>query len=100
MIFKIPEQEINENVINLMKRVGYFSLGRGREESELSFVRSIRSDNYPRFHVIVRSDAGKEIVFNIHLDQRKPVHKGAVAHNADYDGPIIEEEIERIKSYL
>ncbi len=100
MIFKVPESEIKENIVNSMRKAGYLCLGRGKDESELSFVRRIRGDSYPRFHVIIRSDKGKRIVFNIHLDQKKAVYDGSTAHQGDYDSPIIEEEIERIKKLI
>jgi hypothetical protein len=98
MIFKIKEKETKDNLANLMKKAGYFCLGRGRDENDLSFVRSIHANNYPRFHVIIRTDKGKDIIFDIHLDQKKPIYKGTRAHSAEYDGPVIENEASRIKT--
>lgn len=89
-----------EQAIGSMKRIGYTCLGRGNDEAEFSFVRSLGSGGYPRFHALVRFDQGKDAILNIHLDQRKTVYAGVRAHNADYDGSVLEQEVERIKSFL
>lgn len=99
MKFEIPNL-IKENVVNSMRGAGYISLGRGNDSADFSFVRPLSRNNYPRFHVFVRFDQGKNAFLNIHLDQRKTVYSGATAHAADYDGHLVEEEAERIKSFL
>ena len=38
-----------------------------------------------------------DFIFNLHLDQKKPIYKGAPAHAGEYEGEIIEKEAERIK---
>ncbi len=98
---KIPISGIEKSeAINFMRRAGYSSLGRGRDDAELSFIRPFGRSGYPRFHLFIRFDKGKDAVLNIHLDQRKPVYSGTSAHGADYEGPRLEDEIERIKSFL
>ena len=87
-------------IVNLMRRVGYLSLGRGRDEAEFSFVRPLGRNGYPRFHLFVRFDKGKTAVFDIHLDQKKTVYAGTRAHMAEYDGPLLDDEIARIKNLL
>ncbi len=87
-------------IVNLMRSAGYSSLGRGKDEAEFSFVRSFGRSGYPRFHLFVRFDKGKEAIFDLHLDQRKTVYTGARAHGAEYEGPLLEDEMERIKSFL
>ncbi len=87
-------------IINLMRSAGYISLGRGKDEAEFSFIRSFGRSGYPRFHLFVRFDKGKEPIFDLHLDQRKTVYMGARAHGAEYEGPLLEDEMERIKSFL
>ena len=91
---------IKENIINSMRDIGYISLGRGSDSADFSFVRPFGRDGYPRFHVFVRFDQGKKALFNIHLDQRKTVYSGTKAHGADYDGHLVEQEAERIKSFI
>lgn len=87
-------------IVNLMRSAGYVSLGRGRNEAEFSFVRSFGRSGYPRFHFFVRFDKGKTAVFDLHLDQKKPVYAGARAHAAEYEGPLLDDEVARIKSIL
>ncbi len=89
-----------DQIVNVLRRAGYLCLGRGQDEAELSFIRPFGRSGYPRFHLFVRFDQGKESIFDLHLDQRKGVYTGARAHGADYDGPLIEEEMERIATFL
>lgn len=82
-----------------MRRVGYFFLEEGG--LQLSFVRPLERSGYPRFHIYldVKKET-KEIVFNLHLDQRRTVYKGAPAHAGEYEGIVVEKEAERIKQIL
>ena len=100
MKFFIPEEKISENIINLGRKIGYFLIGRGKDEAELSFVRALKGMDYPRFHLLVRKDKGKNVLFNLHLDQKKPSYGKYSAHSAEYDGPLIENEVDRIKSFF
>lgn len=88
-----------ENPINLMRKVGYFLLA--QESSELSFIRPMDRSGYPRFHIYMKfyKDTD-EIVFNLHLDQKRPVYQGVSAHAGEYDGETVEREAERIKKIL
>jgi len=98
MIFKIPEKEIQENIIVFMKRAGYSCLG--QTDNGLSFVRCLNRERYPRFHIIIREDKGKQVVFDIHLDQKKTVYRNSKAHSADYNGFHLENEAQRIQQLI
>jgi hypothetical protein len=100
MDFTIPDNKIEENIIDFGRKIGYLSIGRGINSNEFSFVRCFNRSGFPRFHLIVRKDLGKNILFSLHLDQKKPIYRNQTAHNADYHGPLIDEEIERIKRFL
>ncbi len=100
MDFIIPKKLIQDNIINFMRNCGYFCLGRGNQDNELSFVRLIYNNNYPRFHAIIKSDMGKDFFVNIHLDQKKASYRGSLSHNADYDSPLVQDEADRIKNKL
>lgn len=75
-----------------------------REDGQESFVRRLSRDFYPRFHIyFIRSkntDGQEFITFNLHLDQKKPGYTGYSRHNAEYDGEIVEREIERLKGLV
>ena len=84
-----------ENVYSLMKKVGYHF--QNKNEEELIFVRPPKG--YPRFHLYLKID-NKNLIFNLHLDQKKPSYKGAPAHAAEYESSPVEREAERIKQKL
>jgi len=86
-----------ENIHNLMRKAGYQLQGKFAEDSELAFSKPTRG--YPRFHIYLRIKDGN-LLANLHLDQKKPIYKGAPAHSADYEGKVVEEEIKRIKQVL
>lgn len=86
-----------------LRHAGY-ALIPERENGEASFARRLSRDFYPRFHVyfkIEKTTSGVEkFVFNLHLDQKRPGYEGYKRHNAEYDGEVVEQELERLKSFL
>jgi len=86
-----------ENIYNLMRKVGYHFIRENKEKSELIFARPPRG--YPRFHLYVKIE-NENLIFNLHLDQKRPIYKGASAHAGEYDGKIVSKEAERIKEIL
>jgi hypothetical protein len=86
-----------ENVYNLMRKVGYHFQKKDEEKGELIFVRPPRG--YPKFHLFVKVE-NDVLIFNLHLDQKAPIYKGAPAHAGEYDSEIVEKEAERIKQTL
>lgn len=97
MRFTIKGQ-FKENVYNLMRKIGYHFHRENKEKSELSFIRLL-GRIYPRFHLYLKV-GGNDLIFNLHLDQKKPIYKGVTAHSGEYEGEIIEEEVKRIKQLL
>lgn len=86
-----------ENIYTLMRRAGYFFLKKDEVKGELIFVRPPRG--YPRFHLFVKTENGN-LVFNLHLDQKRPIYEGTPAHSGEYFGEVVEREVERIKQIL
>ncbi len=84
-----------ENIYGLGRKIGYNL--QGKEGSELSFVRPPRG--YPRFHLYLEKK-NDDLVFNLHLDQKRPSYKGSPAHAGEYDGEVVEAEAERIRELL
>jgi len=92
-------KDSGENTVNLMRKAGYYFLP--ERKSELSFVRPLERSGYPRFHVYLKIDEeNNQIIFNLHLDQKRPIYKGAPAHAGEYEGKVVEAEAERIKQIL
>ncbi len=71
----------------------------GRGSRQDSFIRVLTRSGYPRFHLYINQEDDK-IVFNLHLDQKRPSYAGAAAHNAEYNGQTVEAEMERIKTII
>ncbi len=86
-----------ENLYNLMRKVGYHFQDKEKEQRELSFVRP--PHDYPRFHLYLKTK-GENLIFNLHLDQKRPIYKGSPAHAGEYDGEVVEKEVKRIKQIL
>lgn len=86
----------NENVYNLMRKIGYIFVGKNEVKNELSFVRPLEMNGYPRFHVYLKTE-GENLDFNLHLDQKKPVYNGSPAHSGEYEGGLLDDETQRIK---
>lgn len=69
-----------------------------------SYVKRLTRDYYPRLHVYVmekKDQSGRElIVIEMHLDQKKASYTGVKMHNAEYDGEVVEAEIENLKNLM
>lgn len=80
---------------NLLRRAGY-ALHANRE-GNVSYVKRIHGDDYPRFHLYVnKEEPGKLIELSLHLDEKKPSYEGFTAHSGQYDGELVEQERDRI----
>ena len=73
-----------------------------QKEGEVSIVRQIGRNDYPRFHLYTKPISGATggYSFSLHLDQKRTSYEGSTGHSGDYDGPVVEGEAERIKSLL
>lgn len=97
------KQQLNDNYELWLKRAGYAMLN-DRQSGEISFVRRLTRDFYPRFHIYVTESLDKNgraiISLNLHLDQKKPGYEGQARHNAEYDGEVVEDEARRLSKFL
>jgi len=85
-----------ENTPEIMREARYRYLGQSGEQ--MSFVRALDQNHYPRFHVYLKEDKPKkEVHLTLHLDQKSMSYKGSTAHSGDYDGKLLTEESERLK---
>lgn len=83
----------------LVRRCGYGEIY-DRQTDQISYVRRLRSEHYPRFHLYINKEETEELVLNLHLDAKKPSYSGQTAHSGEYDGEVVEREAERIKEIL
>jgi hypothetical protein len=80
---------------NVMRHAGY-SPAFSKSSTELVFQRPLTGGDFPKFHIYAMSAEGIAFL-NLHLDQKKPSYKGTSAHGGEYDGPLLENEVSRIK---
>lgn len=81
------------------RRAGY-ALISDRFSGQESFVRRLGSGYYPRLHLYIQ-ERGEELLFSLHLDQKKASYEGFNRHSGEYEGnAVVEEEIARLKSLL
>lgn len=83
------------NPLVFMRKAGYGAIHDSKTGQD-SFVRRLGANFYPRFHVYVLEEEGG-IIFNLHLDQKQASYPGAHKHNAEYEGDLVEREINRLK---
>lgn len=104
-------KNLQKNINNIMRTVGYMPAF-FQNDGEFSVIRKVGRNDYPRFHLYIREEEvprhsdssgqmkGKNLIFYLHLDQKKPSYKGAKGHSGEYEGDLVEGEAERIKSLL
>lgn len=89
----------NDYARNLLRKCGYAAFEDPRTK-ENSFVRRLSADFYPRFHIYAKED-DRELVINIHLDQKKPSYEGSDhMHSGEYEGEIVDREAAWIKQQI
>lgn len=89
---------ININLKVLMTRLGYHQIFNNRN-GQISYMRRFGGQDYPRFHMYI-NEKREGLEFNLHLDEKKPSYEGQTAHSGEYEGPLVQEELERIKNYV
>ncbi len=94
MKISIPNPQSHSR--NLLRRAGY-ALHQGRD-GEVSYTQRLSGGgDYPRFHVYVnREEPGELMEITLHLDEKKPSYEGFTAHSGQYDGPLVEQERDRL----
>lgn len=91
-------KNLEEGIASIARNIGYLIIDTN-PNGEYNLVRKLAGNNYPRFHIYLRQQ-GSTYNFGLHLDQKKPSYKGTHAHNGEYFGPVVDEEVERIKDIL
>jgi len=98
MKLTIKNSQLPASPEQFLRRAGYGYI-EDRRRGTKSFVRRLGAGFYPRLHMYAERE-GENVSFNLHLDQKQASYAGARAHNAEYGGPIVSGEMERIKSLL
>jgi len=92
---KFEIKSIKENPVNILRRMGY--VYQRNEGNEMSFVRALARQGYPRFHIYASLN-GYDLTISIHLDQKKETYGNAGRHHGEYeDDGALGVEVERIR---
>ena len=71
-----------------------------KHDDHVSYVRRVAGYEFPRFHVYV-DESGALPTISIHIDQKGVIYEGAAhAHNGEYTGPLIQEELLRMRDAI
>jgi len=94
---------VNFSADEFLRRAGFAYIYDNLKEHG-SYVKRLTRDYYPRLHVYVMDKKDKEgrdlIVIEMHLDQKKASYAGTKMHSAEYDGEVVEAEIENLKNLM
>lgn len=94
MIFRIPlSGSISAPVV--LNRAGYATFN-DPNTHETSYVKRLGNYFYPRFHIYIKSITPTEAKLSLHLDMKQPSYIPGKAHNGEYEGETVENEIRRI----
>lgn len=101
MEFQIPDNK--DTIQNITRKIGYELLAI-ENNGDYNIVRDLSDGyKYPRFHIYIKKDKENDrLIFNLHLDQKFASYEksGAHSHSGEYEGKVVENEVERIKNIL
>ena len=84
----------------LIRKIGYFL--NDNNSGQLNCVKRLRAGQpWPRYHLYIKEEGGL-YQLSLLVDQKAETrhYNPTSAHNGEYDGPLVEQEISRIKSIL
>ncbi len=82
-----------------MRACGYAEIN-SYHTGETSYVRTFENGRfYPRFHAYIE-EMPSGISVSLHLDAKQPSYEGFSAHSGEYDGPLVEGEMARIRELI
>ncbi len=97
MKFFAPKTHVHQPLA-ILRKAGYSFFIDPLSKKE-SYVLRITGEFYPRFHLYIK-ETGTEVIFDLHLDQKKASYAGSNMHGGEYDGPAVEREMGRIKDWV
>jgi len=98
MKLTVNKNQLREHPEQFLRQAGYGIIRDGRS-GELSFRKLLTRNFYPRLHMYFQ-DRGDFVVFDLHLDQTQEKYGGGRNHGSEYDGPVVENEIARLRDIL
>lgn len=98
MKLKILKSSLKLNPFQFLRGAGYTYI-EDRRTGNSSYARPFGNGHYPRFHLYLVEESDN-LVFNLHLDQKQASYSGQTMHSGEYDGELVEGEINRLRSLL
>lgn len=98
MELRFTKEQIGGNATVFIRRCGYGEYYDKRLKKVSYMKRARIQDMFPRFHVYIE-ERGDEIVYDLHLDQKRPSYTGTSMHAGEYEGTAVEKEAGRIRQY-
>jgi len=92
---KIVLTGLNDSPRNLIRRAGYGE-HLDRRSGETSYSKRLGPGIFPKFHAYLAERAGG-VEVSLHLDQKKPTYGMETVHSGEYEGPLVERELARIR---
>ncbi|MBI2482667.1 hypothetical protein HYV74_00645 [Candidatus Uhrbacteria bacterium] len=89
-----------EPAVQFFRRAGYAY--QKEEGGELAFTRRVGGASFPRYHVYVTDANGAraQLTINVHIDQKQPTYTAGKVHSGEYDGPLVEQELARLRQLV
>lgn len=88
---------LSDNARGVIRRLGY---GEHRgHEGQLSYTLRVTGDLFPRYHAYIE-DRERGLQVNLHVDQKAASYEGTSAHAGEYEGPLVEREMQRIAQFV
>ncbi len=98
MKITLPKSDLALAPSVLIRRAGY-SEHHDRRSGQTSYARRFTPNIFPKFHVYL-ADRESAIEISLHLDQKQASYGSGHMHSGEYEGPLVEKEIERIKQFF
>ncbi|NQV90025.1 hypothetical protein HQ487_01295 [Candidatus Uhrbacteria bacterium] len=86
-----------DNARNIMRRLGYGE--QTTRAGQISYTKRVSGERFPRYHGYVE-DMNGGLQVNLHVDQKAASYEGTSAHGGEYEGPLVEREMARVKALI
>jgi hypothetical protein len=98
MDFAVHKDKLPISGHEVMQRFGYAHIV-SHHTGKDSYAKRVYGDHYPRYHCYIKEQNG-QVIFSLHVDQKQTSYAGSRAHNGEYDGPLVENEINNLKNHI
>jgi hypothetical protein len=99
MHITISKGQISGTPEQFVLRAGYGHIRDTRRGVD-SYVRRLSRGFYPRLHMYINALPDGQATLDLHFDQKEASYSGSHMHSGEYDGPIVEAEIARLRALL